>query len=336
MIKLVKWPVDQGQDGQNTLFLLGLEQDGYMGENGLSAEILADPSLVLKSPAVLTVLKKHWLANHENLVQPEKFVAEFFGGLEASDAMPAAEIKKYYKKKLKEYRNAGLPAEKPGDMFLELIRDRLADAGTVLDFGCGKLAYLKNMAEQNGNIKKMIGIDPKSQPVLDGLDPRIGFMRSLDDVADGSTDLVVVKLVLHHLQDEQEAKNIFAELKRVLRPGGKLVIFEESFPAAPCGTEEIESYLAGSGLAMSPVTQDFLRLSVGDKIKFLFLNDWLMNLQNPYMPWTGSYKSMENWIRLVESAGFQKQEAHFLGAIKHRKRKQGMTAMLVFSNPSTN
>jgi len=293
-----------------------------------------NPLLILKSAAVSAALKKHWIGNHENLIQPEKFAEEFFGYLEKSagqGSISNQEIKKYYKKKLKEYRNADLPAEKPGDMFVELLRDELADAETVLDFGCGKLAFLKNMAERYGNIKKFIGVDPKSQPVLAGLDPRIEFLRGLDGIADASADLAVIKLVLHHLDNNQEAQDIFAELKRVLRPGGKLIVLEESFWIGACAIKDIENYLAEFNLELSGATQDFLQLSESEKIQFLFLNDWLMNLQNAYMPWTGLYKSMEDWIALIESAGLQKKAAHFLGAIRHRKRKQGMTAMLAFS-----
>ncbi|MFA7209436.1 MAG: class I SAM-dependent methyltransferase [Parcubacteria group bacterium] len=305
----------------------------HRAENKLSLEILENPLRILESAAVSEALKKHWIGNHENLTRPEKFVAEFFAYLEVAarqGGIPAQEIKKYYKKKLKEYRDEDLAAEKPGDMFLEMLQGDLAGIGTVLDFGCGKLVFLKNMAEQYGNIEKMIGIDPKSQPDLDGLDPRIGFARSLEVIAEASVDLAVIKLVLHHLDGDREAQTIFKKLRRVLRPGGKLVVFEESFPAAPCEAMEIGNYSAGFNLEMAEVTQDFLGLSEEEKIHFLFLNDWLMNLQNPYMPWTGLYKPMEDWIGLIESAGFEKRSAHFLGAIKHRKRKQGMTAMLTF------
>jgi ubiquinone/menaquinone biosynthesis C-methylase UbiE len=304
-------------------------------KNSLAVEILENPLLILESENILNVIKKHWITNHANLTQPEEFVAEFFAWLKIVDtqkgrAIFTAEIKKYYKKKLKKYWNANLPIEKPSDMFLELMQSELAGVKTVLDFGCGKLAFLKNMAENNNHITRLTGIDPKSQPDLLALDPRIEFARSLDAVSDASVDLAIIKLVLHHLRDDQEAQNIFKELRRVLRPNGKIIVFEESFSSVSCDAHELASYLAKFNLEMSPVTSDFLQLAETEKIEFLFLNDWLMNLQNPYMPWTGLYKSMEDWITLIESGDFKKESAQFLGAIKHRKRKQGMTVMLNF------
>ena len=293
----------------------------------------ASPLAILESEDILSVLKKHWIVNHENLTMPEKFADEFFAYLKQNIRGETSnkEINKYYKRKLKEYLDGGLVLEKPGDMFLEIMEGELQDVETILDFGCGKLTFLKNIAENNKNIKKLIGMDSKSQPDLESLDPRIEFVRSLEGVADASVDLAVIKLVLHHLENEQQAKDIFTEIKRVLRPNGKLIVFEESFPDAVCETSEIKNYLAKFNLEMSEVTEDFLRLSKENKIKFLFLNDWLMNLQNAYMPWTFQYKSMEEWKELIESVGFHEKESHFLGAIKHRKRKQGMTAFLTFS-----
>ncbi|KKR20196.1 MAG: hypothetical protein UT50_C0020G0007 [Candidatus Moranbacteria bacterium GW2011_GWA2_39_41] len=299
-----------------------------MVKNNPKIEILENPLAILESTEILNVLKKHWIANHENLTNPENFVEEFFAEIQSIDS--SREINKLYQKKLKKYRDNILDLGKPGDMFLEIIEHDLQNVETVLDFGCGKLAFLKNIAESNAEVRRLIGVDLKSQPVLDCLDSRIEFHRSLNEVANASVDVVTIKLVLHHLESEQKAQEIFTELRRVLKSGGKLIVFEESFTDANHGVEEIENYLAKFNLKLSEVTVDFLQLSRECKIKFLFINDWLMNLQNVYMPWTMQYKSMEEWRDLIVSVGFVEKESHFLGAIKHRKRKQGMTAILTF------
>ena len=292
---------------------------------------LENPLVILEGVAVRDVLKKHWVAGHENLVNPEQFVADFFGYLlTAGRDLDKRAINSYYKKKLKEGWKDGLSAGKPKDMFLEIMENQLIGAEVVLDFGCGKLALLKELAQSNPHLEKLIGVDLKSHPVLEGLDRRLEFQRDLQGVQKDSVDLAIIKLVLHHLESVDEIEEILKDIKKVLRPGGRLIIFEESFPLASCEIVEIKKYLAEFNLELSEATVDFLHLSEADKINFLFLNDWLMNVQNSYMPWTGLYQSIEDWKFLGEELGFTEKEVHFLGAIAHRKRKQGMTAYLVW------
>lgn len=304
-----------------------------MVKRNIQAEILKNPLLILRHEAVLAALKKHWTANHESLARPGEFVESFFSYLvvqSAQGAVSGVEIKKTYNRMLKEYR-AGSPAlPKPLDMFVKIVSEELRGIKNILDFGCGKLALLKEIAENNPDIGELIGVDAFSLPVLEGQDSRIRFERSLEKIENGTVDLAVMKLVTHHLNDVHEAVDVFRNLAMVLRPGGRLVVFEESFPDEDYDLSHTKNYLAGFNLEMSEVTEDFLQLSREEKIEFLFLNDWLMNLQNSYMPWTGLYGSMEEWRLLAESTGLKQQESHFLGAIAHRKRKQGMTAILVF------
>jgi ubiquinone/menaquinone biosynthesis C-methylase UbiE len=218
------------------------------------------------------------------------------------------------------------------DMLLELIEKELVCAETVLDFGCGKLAFLKNMAENFPAVQRLIGVDPKSQPEVEDLDPRIIFERDLSSVAEASVDLAVIKLVLHHIENDVEIIEILRNIKKTLKPGGKLIIFEESFRENEMDITEIKEYLSQFNLKLAEdATANFLKLSKEEKQQYLFLNDWLMNLQNKYMPWAWQYKSMEEWTKLVETAGFKNLKNNFIGAIKRRKRKQGMTVILKFA-----
>lgn len=308
-----------------------------------SKEILKNPLVILKNEAVLGALKKLWANNHLNLENPEKFSEDFFAHLrnqyaEAETASPR-EILKYYKNKIKEHRTQVVSDDFLKNTHIELFRKELAAAEAILDFGCGKLAFLKNVALENRNIQKLIGVDFKSRPDLRDIDSRIVFLPMESEtkisVGDDSVDLVFAKSVLHHLESEEDILEILAEIKRVLKDGGKFVLFEESFPdssAAERIIAEAERYLDKYGMKLADVaTKDFLRLARAEKFQFLFLNDWLMNLQNAgYMPWTGQYKTMEEWISLAAQVGFRCAEKHFLGALQKRKRKQGMTCVFTF------
>jgi SAM-dependent methyltransferase len=50
---------------------------------------------------------------------------------------------------------------------------------------------------------------------------------SLTPLTTGSVDLVIISAVLHHVAPEDRL-GVYAELQRVLRPGGRLVVFEHN------------------------------------------------------------------------------------------------------------
>ncbi|MFA6973852.1 MAG: methyltransferase domain-containing protein [Parcubacteria group bacterium] len=298
--------------------------------------LLKNPLTILRSEAVFLALQKLWVNNHLNVKDPAKLAEDFFGylaGLKDADEVNPRRIRDFYGKLLKENKVADIDPDFQKDMLFQLIEKDLGAAETVLDFGCGKLAYMKNITVQNKSIKKLIGVDSKSQPVLAGVDPRISFERNLNEVAAKSVDLAIIKLVLHHIENDAEIVEILRKIKKVLRPGGKLIIFEESFPENVTSIKEVKDYLSRFGLELAEeATTDFLKLKKEEKMQYLFLNDWLMNMQNKYMPWAWQYKSMEEWVALAKTARFTSLESHFIGAIKKRKRKQGQTTMMIFGN----
>jgi len=328
-------------------------------------KFLKNPLTILQAEAVFLALQRLWVNNHLNVKNPEKLVLDFFEWLKTSNVSKGhlmskdkREIRDFYGKLLKENKTEDIDQDFKKDMLAQLIEKELSAAETILDFGCGKLAFLKNIGDNNKNIQKLIGVDSKSQPNLDGLDSRISFERDLEVVTEASVNLAIIKMVLHHIESDVAIAEILQNIQKTLKPGGRLIIFEESFschsersgaesrnllrldPSTSSGADfaqddicNVKKYLAGFKLELAEeATADFLKLNNEEKKQYLFLNDWLINLQNKYMPWAGQYKSMEDWVELVESVGFSSVEKHFIGAIAKRKRKQGMTAVMIFGN----
>src|SRR6195256_1146027 len=103
----------------------------------------------------------------------------------------------------------------------------------VLEVGCGNGAATKLIMQHVGPAQ-LVGIDPSSvfidmaRETFAG-EPRVSF--ALGDAAatgqaDASFDLVIAHTVYSHLVDHEGA---LAEARRVLRPGGQLVIFDGDF-----------------------------------------------------------------------------------------------------------
>jgi ubiquinone/menaquinone biosynthesis C-methylase UbiE len=108
---------------------------------------------------------------------------------------------------------------------------RLRDGLRVLDVGCGTGNLLRSTGRQWPRVE-LSGMDPDPKALARarrktrraGLDVRLdrGFAQEMP-YPDGSFDRVFSSLMLHHL-DTTSKDALLAEVRRVLRPGGVLVL----------------------------------------------------------------------------------------------------------------
>ena len=105
---------------------------------------------------------------------------------------------------------------------------------SVVDVGCGTGAVTLMAKIRAGQAGHVYGIDPapemiavaRSKAARKGLeiDFRVGVIESLP-FPDNSMDVVTSSLMIHHLPDELKVRGL-AEVHRVLRPGGRLLVFD--------------------------------------------------------------------------------------------------------------
>jgi arsenite methyltransferase len=111
------------------------------------------------------------------------------------------------------------------------VLGRLEEGATVLDLGCGAGADLLVAAQMVGPEGKAIGIDMTSSMLeraragaremgLDNVELHEGLIESLP-LEDESVDVVISNGVIDLVPDKDA---VFAEIDRVLRPGGRLQI----------------------------------------------------------------------------------------------------------------
>lgn len=112
------------------------------------------------------------------------------------------------------------------------IGHELRLAGRVLDLGCGACELVQYLVQAYGQHVSGVDISSRDFPKRSGpsRNARMRCIRRdathLDFVPSESMDAVVVVWALHEMK---HAKRILREAKRVLRPGGEILIVE--FPA---------------------------------------------------------------------------------------------------------
>lgn len=108
------------------------------------------------------------------------------------------------------------------NLWLEDRLDRLAGAGPVLDLGCGRGYWMEHLGRR-GVAAVGVEHDPARAAVAGRFGPVMAGDGAHLPLAASSVGLVWCLHVLHHLPDPA---GVLAEVRRVLRPGGALVLAE--------------------------------------------------------------------------------------------------------------
>lgn len=102
----------------------------------------------------------------------------------------------------------------------------------VMDFGCGVGNSIPHLREAFPHAV-LCGVDPSGESIRLAQESHAdaAVFRTSDDSAipceDHSFDLVQVACVFHHIQPEQRHRWM-AEIRRVMKPGGSLFVFEHN------------------------------------------------------------------------------------------------------------
>jgi hypothetical protein len=203
-----------------------------------------------------------------------------------------------------------------------------SQAKTLIDIGANKLAAINFFGNKFPAIEQLIAVDIIPQRRTFHFPTRSKYIQTKPDqkqlpLPNASADVVQFKFVLHHLQSKEHIKEMLSEAHRLLKTGGRLIIWEETF--TDNFTQHDLNLATQAGIQTDwEMTQQFYQLSNQQRKNFIAVLDWVINVANPHMPWTGQYCSWNEWLSSIKPLGFQLQRKINLGLRLSGKPKQGV------------
>jgi SAM-dependent methyltransferase len=177
----------------------------------------------------------------------------------------------------------------------EYLRRWIATDADILELGAGWCDFSNQVAAKS--VTAMDLDATVKQAAAPNVKPVVGDCTNLEMFDDVSFDVVFASNLLEHL-DRPAADKLLAEARRVLRPGGRLILLQPNFRLNPGGyfddythvaiytDRSLSDYLTAGGWNVEHVAARFLPLTMKSRTSRLsFLVPWY--LRSPIKPLAG-------------------------------------------------
>jgi len=200
---------------------------------------------------------------------------------------------------------------------------------TYLDIGANKLNTINYYTRAYPEIKEFIAVDVIAQK-KEFEDPSRSRYYQIDEklnnfpLRNNSVDFINIQYVLHHFADLDLIRKMLAICAGVITKGGTLLLWEETFKK---DIDLKKLLIKNNQLGINTnneLTNRFYQLSEAERWEFILVNDWLINVSNSHMPWTGQYYIWSDWVDLLKEYGFELVEEYNFGLRLSGRLKQGV------------
>lgn len=208
----------------------------------------------------------------------------------------------------------------------------LTGVKTFLDVGSNILSTINYATKQYPFIEEFFAIDviPQKGKFLDSSKSKYFVVDSNATsfpFLNKSIDFINIQFVLHHFPNTEAIERILQNCAKVISKNGRLLLWEESF------TNKIDSITLSKENRTKKIftniefTNRFYNLTIDQRWEFIIVNDWIINVNNPHMQWSGLYKNWEEWVALLAKFGFKLNKEFNLGLRLNGKLKHGVHVM---------
>ncbi|MFF5289429.1 class I SAM-dependent methyltransferase [Paractinoplanes globisporus] len=213
-------------------------------------------------------------------------------GLEGDDSADAGVyVNRYFETRLPHDENRA----KVWKHLCEYFARWIAPDAEVLELGAGWCDFANNVAA-----RRVVAMDLDAtvkRAAAGHVTPVVGDCTDLSQFENGSFDVVFASNLLEHLE-RPVASRLLAEARRVLRPGGRLMLLQPNFRLNPgryfddfthvaiFTDQSLRDYLVSEGFTVEQVLPRFLPLTMKSRgSKLTFLVPWY--LRSPVKPFAG-------------------------------------------------
>ena len=171
----------------------------------------------------------------------------------------------------------------------------VAPDDAVLELGAGWCDFANQVTA--GRVVAMDIDDVVNRAAADHVTPVVGDCTDLSAFASASFDVVFASNLLEHLE-RSDSRRLLAEARRVLKPGGRLILMQPNFRLNPgryfddfthvavFTDQSLPDYLVSEGWQIESVLPRFLPLTMKSRGSGLtFLVPWY--LKSPVKPFAG-------------------------------------------------
>lgn len=189
---------------------------------------------------------------------------------------------------------------------LKLINKEQPQQGRLLDIGAGTGDFLVLAKKNNWNT---VGIEPNEKAKQIAIDKGVDFVSSVKELEDYSFDIITMWHVLEHVPNLEEQ---IAELKRIVKPSGTIIIAVPNF-------KSFDASYYGKFWAAFDVPRHLWHFSK-KAIKVLFQRENLNVIKVLPMKWDSFYVSLLSEKYKTGKMNYCK--AFYIGWISNRKAKK--------------